>query len=190
MPPQRILSQPFVDANFNFYEKHLGGVAEIKPRWKRCVRADRRLLGEAAGQEYVKRYFPPEAKARAQEMVQQHPRRHGRHHQGPRWMTPETKKKALEKLATFNVKVGYPDKWKDYSSVTVRATPISRTSIAGERFQVADDCAQIGKPVDRGRWGMTPPTSNAYYNPLHERDRVSRRHSAAAGLRRGRRPTR
>ncbi len=82
------------------------------------------------------------------------------------WMTPQTKQKALQKLSTINVKVGYPDKWKDYSSVTITRDAYFKDVLAASRFQVADDRSTIGKPVDRGRWGMTPPTSNAYYNPL------------------------
>jgi endothelin-converting enzyme/putative endopeptidase len=85
---------------------------------------------------------------------------------GLEWMGPETKKKALEKLATFNPKIGYPDKWKDYSRVDIRREAHFANLVAGNRFLVRDDWDQIGKPVDRGRWGMTPPTSNAYYNPL------------------------
>jgi endothelin-converting enzyme/putative endopeptidase len=86
--------------------------------------------------------------------------------EGAAWMTPETKKKAIEKLSTVNVKVGYPDKWKDYSSVSISRGDYFGDVLSAERFQVADDRAKIGKPVDRSLWGMTPPTSNAYYNPL------------------------
>jgi len=158
------LSAPFVEESFNFYGRYLSGATEMKPRWKRCAESEDQLLGEALGQAYVKKYFPPEAKKRTQEMVQNLLLAMKQTIQGLEWMSPETKKKALEKLATFNVKVGYPDKWKDYSHV-----PISRDSyfddvVAASRFNVDDDRAQIGKPVDRGRWGMTPPTSNAYYN--------------------------
>ena len=158
------LSAPFVEESFNFYGRYLSGATEMKPRWKRCAESEDQLLGEALGQAYVKKYFPPEAKRRTQEMVQNLLLAMKQTIQELEWMGPETKKKALEKLATFNVKVGYPDKWKDYSRV-----PISRDSyfddvVAASKFNVDDDRAQIGKPVDRGRWGMTPPTSNAYYN--------------------------
>jgi putative endopeptidase len=160
------LSQPFVEENFNFYGKTLAGVSVLKPRWKRCVESTDRELGEALGKEYVARYFPPEAKARMQEMVKNILLAMGDTIRGLEWMSPETKLKAQQKLATFNPKVGYPDKWKDYSKLDIRRNAYWDNVIAGRKFAVADDLSQIGKPVDRDRWGMTPPTSNAYYNPL------------------------
>ena len=160
------LSTSFVDANFAFYQKQLSGVGELKPRATRCAEQTDALLGEALGQEYVKRYFPPEAKARATEMVTNILAAMHDTIEGAEWMTPETKKKAVEKLSTVKVKVGYPDKWKDYSSVIITRDGYFADILAAERFQVADDRAKIGKPVDRDLWGMTPPTSNAYYNPL------------------------
>jgi putative endopeptidase len=160
------LSQPFVDENFNFYQKQLAGLGEIKPRWKRCATATDKYLGEAVGQEYVARYFPPEAKARAKDMVTNILAAMSETVNQLDWMSPETKKKAQEKIATFNVKVGYPDKWKDYSHLTISRDNFYGDVEAASKFLVADDRSTIGKPVDRGRWGMTPPTSNAYYNPL------------------------
>ena len=160
------LSQPFVEENFDFYQKTLAGVNEQKPRWKQCVEATDQFLGEAVGQEYVARYFPPEAKARAQEMVKNILVAMSETVNQLDWMSPATKKKAEEKIATFNVKVGYPDKWKDYSSVSISRESFFDDVVAASTFQVTDDRSTIGKPVDRGRWGMTPPTSNAYYNPL------------------------
>ena len=160
------LSQPFVDARFGFYQKQLAGVNELKPREVRCAEQTDALLGEALGQEYVKRYFPPEAKQRATDMVNNILSAMHDTLTGLDWMTPATKKKALEKLSTFQVKVGYPDKWKDYSSIKIDRSDYFANAIAATRFQVADDRSTIGKPVDRKRWGMTPPTSNAYYNPL------------------------
>ena len=124
------------------------------------------FLGEALGREYVARYFPPEAKVRAQEMVKNILAAMGDTINGLDWMTPDTKKKAMEKIATFNVKVGYPDKWKDYSHVVITRNSYFDDVVAGAQFAVNDDRSTIGKPVDRGRWEMTPPTSNAYYNPL------------------------
>ena len=162
----RVLSQPFVDANFEFFQKQLAGVGELKPRGTRCAEQADFLLGEALGQEYVKRYFPPEAKQRAQALVANVLSAMHDTIEGLDWMTPATKQKALEKLGTFQVKIGYPDKWKDYSSVKIDRDNYFQDFLAGSRFVVADDWAQIGKPVNRGRWGMTPPTSNAYYNPL------------------------
>lgn len=163
---ERHLSAPIAAQNFAFYGKYLSGSTEMKPRWKRCVEAADSLLGEALGQRYVERYFPPEAKARTQAMVKNLLSAMGDTIRALDWMSPETKKRALEKLSTFNPKIGYPDKWKDYGSV-----PISRSShwenvVAGLKFGTAEDLALVGRPVDRGRWGMTPPTSNAYYNPL------------------------
>jgi endothelin-converting enzyme/putative endopeptidase len=160
------LSQPFVEENFDFYQKTLAGVSEQKPRWKQCVEATDLFLGEAVGQEYVARYFPPEAKARAQEMVKNILVAMSETVSQLDWMSPETKKKAQAKIATFNVKVGYPDKWKDYSSVSISRGAFFNDVVAASMFHVTDDRSTIGKPVDRGRWGMTPPTSNAYYNPL------------------------
>jgi putative endopeptidase len=161
------LSKPFVEESFAFDQKYLGGVREQKPRWKRCAESADFRLGEALGRNYVERHFPPAAKARVQELV---------HHEllamreiieGLTWMGPETKKRALEKLATFNPKVGYPDKWKDYSGVKIRRqAPVWDNVVEGRKFVVDDFRATIGKPTDRGRWGMTPPTSDAYYNPL------------------------
>jgi endothelin-converting enzyme/putative endopeptidase len=160
------LSQPFVDAHFSFYQKQLAGVGELKPRELRCAEQVDNLLGEALGQEYVKRYFPPEAKQKAQIMVANILSSLHDTLETLDWMTPATRQKALEKLASFQVKIGYPDKWKDYSSVKIERDNYFADFVAGARFQVADDRSTIGKPVNRGRWGMTPPTSNAYYNPL------------------------
>jgi endothelin-converting enzyme/putative endopeptidase len=159
------LSSPFVKENFAFYGAYLGGAKEMKPRWKRCVETEDALLGEALGQRYVERYFPPKAKARMQELVQNLLAAMGDTIRNLDWMGDATKQQALAKLATFNPKVGYPDKWKDYSHVTIGPDSYLENVIAGAHFVVGDDRAQIGKPVDRGRWGMTPPTSDAYYNP-------------------------
>jgi len=160
------LSTGFVDEDFNFYQRQLAGLSEIKPRWKQCSTAADQLLGEAVGQEYVARYFPPEAKAKAREMVVNIVAAMDQTVSQLDWMSPETKKKAKEKISTFYIKVGYPDKWKDYSSVNVTRGAFFNDVESASRFQVADTMSTIGKPVDRGRWGMTPPTSDAYYNPL------------------------
>ncbi|HWX55722.1 MAG TPA: M13 family metallopeptidase [Verrucomicrobiae bacterium] len=160
------LSAPFVEASFNFHGRFLNGAKEIKPRWKRCVESTDGLLGEALGQKYVQKYFPPEAKARAQEMVKNILSAMHDTIDGLEWMSPETKKKALEKLSTFNPKIGYPDKWLDYSKEKVRPDAYWANVVTLREFAVRDDRNRIGKPVDRGRWGMTPPTSDAYYNPL------------------------
>ncbi len=162
-----VLSEPFVNENFAFQGRYLSGATQIKPRWKRCAESTDQVLGEALGKKYVEKYFPPEAKARAQEMVANIIR--GMHEtiEGLSWMGPETKKKALEKLSTLNPKIGYPDKWKDYSSIVLTRDSFWKNQAAAVRWNVIDDDWNlIGKPTDRGRWGMTPPTSNAYYNPL------------------------
>jgi putative endopeptidase len=160
------LSAPFVEEHFNFQGRYLNGAKEMKPRWKRCVESEDALLGEALGRKYVEKYFPPEAKARAQEMVKNILAAMHDTIEGLEWMGPETKKKALEKLSTFNPKIGYPEKWLDYSKVKIRPDAFWANLVEAREFNVNDDRARIGKPVDRGRWGMTPPTSNAYYNPL------------------------
>jgi putative endopeptidase len=160
------LSTPFVEESFAFNNRYLEGAKEMKPRWKRCVESTDRLLGEALGRKYTEKHFPPAAKARMQELVKNLLLAMGDTIRGLTWMGEDTKAKALEKLATFNPKIGYPDKWKDYSSVQIRRDAFWSNVEAGLRFNVKDDLAQVGKPVDRGRWGMTPPTSNAYYNPL------------------------
>ncbi len=146
--------------------KYLSGVAEMKPRATRCAELTDQLLGEALGRKYVERHFPQAAKARVQEMVKNLLAAMQDTIEELTWMGPETKKKALEKLATFNPKIGYPDKWKDYSKVRIRRYSLWANVAAGLRFNVDDDRALIGKPTDRGRWGMTPPTSDAYYNPV------------------------
>jgi endothelin-converting enzyme/putative endopeptidase len=160
------LSAPFVEEDFAFNGKYLSGTKEMKPRWKRCVESTDNLLGEALGKKYVEKYFPPEAKARMQEMVRNLLAAMRDDILTRPWMSDDTKEKALAKIATFNPKIGYPDKWKDYSHVEIRRDAFFEDTIAGRRFVEEDDRATIGKTVDRGRWGMTPPTSDAYYNPL------------------------
>jgi endothelin-converting enzyme/putative endopeptidase len=159
------LSAPFVEENFAF-NKTLTGATEMKPRWKRCAEATDNQLGEALGKKYVEKYFPPEAKARMQDMVKNILLAMHDTIEGADWMDAATKKKALEKLSTFNPKIGYPDKWKDYAGVTIGRGSYWNDVVAASRWNVDDNRKQIGKPVDRTRWGMTPPTSNAYYNPL------------------------
>jgi putative endopeptidase len=160
------LSTPFVEETFAFNGKYLSGTTEMKPRWKRCVESTDRLFGEALGKKYVEKYFPPEAKARMQEMVRNLLAAMRDDILSRPWMSDDTKEKAMAKIATFNPKIGYPEKWKDYSHVEVRRDAFFEDMIAGRKFVEEDDRLTIGKPVDRGRWGMTPPTSDAYYNPL------------------------
>jgi len=160
------LSKDFVEENFEFNGKYLTGAKEMKPRWKRCAESTDNQVGEALGQKYVEKYFPPEAKARTREMVKNILLAMGDVIRNLDWMSDETKKKAQEKLSTFNVKVGYPDKWKDYAGVTIARGSYWDNVVAASRWNVTDNRTQIGKPVDKSRWGMTPPTSNAYYNPF------------------------
>jgi len=159
------LSDDFVKAEFAFRGQFLNGAREMKPRWKRCVESTDAQLGEALGRKYVEKHFPPEAKARMQELVKNLRLAMQETIEGLEWMSPQTKARALEKLSTFNPKIGYPDKWKDYSKVAVRRDAYWESVLAAQKFGVQDDHAQINKPIDRGRWGLTPPTSDAYYNP-------------------------
>jgi endothelin-converting enzyme/putative endopeptidase len=159
------LSRPFVEEHFGFHSAYLRGAKEMKPRWKRCVESTDEQLGEALGRIYVEKYFPPEAKARMQELVKNLRLAMKETIEELDWMSAPTKQKALEKLSTFNPKLGYPDKWKDYSSVPVKRDAFWESTVAARAFNVKDDLAQINKPVDRGRWYMSPPTSDAYYNP-------------------------
>jgi putative endopeptidase len=160
------LSDDFAKEDFSFYDAYLNGATEMKPRWKRCVELTDTLLGEALGKKYVEKFFPAAAKARMQEMVANLRTAMAETIQGLDWMSGETKARALEKLSTFNPKIGYPDRWKDYTGVPITRTSLWENVLAGRAFTVRDRLATIGKPVDRGRWNMTPPTSNAYYNAL------------------------
>ena len=160
------LSTPFVEENFAFYDKYLAGAKEQKPRWKRCVEFEDADLGEALGQKYVEKYFPPAAKARMQDMVKNLRLAMKQTIEGLDWMSPATKEKALAKLATFNPKIGYPDQWRDYSKVAISRDSFWDNVVAGTRNNLAFNLSQIGKPANKSLWGMTPPTSDAYYNPL------------------------
>ena len=154
----------FVDENFDFYDRKLSGTKEILSRWKRCVQSTDRNLGEALGQVYVDKYFPPAAKARAKEMVNNLIAALRSDIPTLSWMGPETKKEALAKLESFTVKIGYPDKWRDYSKLTINQGSYASNVRRSTEFEYARQLAKIGKPVDRGEWGMTPPTVNAYYS--------------------------
>jgi endothelin-converting enzyme/putative endopeptidase len=160
------LAAPIEQQDFAFFGKYLSGASEMKPRWKRCAEQTDHYLGEALGRKYVEKYFPPEAKTRMQELVRNLLLAMRDDILSRPWMSDETKERGLAKIATFNPKIGYPDKWKDYSSVEIRRDTLFENDLAGRRFAVEDDRKTIGKPVDRGRWGLTPPTSDAYYNPL------------------------
>lgn len=159
------LADPFEEEHFAFFGTTLTGVKQQRPRAQRCVIAADHHLGEALGREYVDRYLPPEAKARARQMAVNIVNELKISIQSRDWMTAATKAKALEKVSALNIKVGYPDKWKDYSGVTIDRGAYLNNVLSTSRYRVRDDLGQIGKQVDRGRWDMTPPTMNAYYNP-------------------------
>ncbi len=163
---QPFLSKPFVDLNFDFFSKTLNGVKEQRPRWKRIVQATSGSLGEPLGQLYVAKHFPPEAKAQAMALIADLKVALKARLENLEWMGDDTKRKALEKFATFTPKVGYPDKWRDFSGLS-----FSRTDFVGNlqvlaAFERQFDLNKIGKPTDRSRWGMSPQTVNAYYSPL------------------------
>src|SRR3954470_11472263 len=161
----RLLSTPFVQENFEL-NKLSTGATEISPRWKRCVNATDNYLGELLGQEFVARKFSPAAKARAVTIVDNLVRELRSRIEGLQWMGPETKQQALVKLDAFSRKIGYPDKWRDYSKLQIVPTGYFANVLAGQQFASARDLAKINKPTDRTEWGMTPPTVNAYENPL------------------------
>ncbi len=160
-----LLSKNFVDENFDFYGRTLTGVPEQRPRWKRAVGAVETSMGEAVGKLYVEKHFPAEAKAKMKALVSNLIEAYRVDIQALDWMSAETKSKALDKLSKFTPKIGYPDKWRDYS-----ALQISRDDLVGNlrrtaEFELAYELNKLGKPVDRDEWGMTPQTVNAYYNP-------------------------
>jgi putative endopeptidase len=158
------LSSAFVNEDFEFYRKYLRGAKELQPRWKRCVRYVDDDLGEALGQTYVQRTFPPELKAATVEMTQRIEDAMALRIQQLDWMSPQTKQQALMKLHTIRNKVGYPDKWRDYSSVKIVRDDFYGNDLRATEFEIHRRLNKIGKPVDRGEWGMTPPTVNAYFN--------------------------
>ena len=159
------ISDPFVNEKFRFYGTILNGTKELKPRWKRVLAATDGALGEATGQLFVEKYFPPEAKQRILDLVASLRATLRTRIQGLAWMSDETKAAALRKLDKFNVKMGYTDKWRDYSSLQVDRKNYVLNTIRAARFEIHRTLAKIGKPVDRGEWLMTPQTVNAYYNP-------------------------
>ena len=158
------LSEKFVAEDFDFRGKTLTGAKEIQPRWKRCVQATDRALGEALGQIYVQKYFPPDAKARALEMVHNLIAALRDDLQTLPWMGSDTRTQATAKLEAFAVKIGYTEKWRDYSALKIDRTSFAENQLRGAEFDFARRLNKIGKPVDRTEWGMTPPTVNAYNN--------------------------
>jgi putative endopeptidase len=164
-PYSAYLSSAFAKENFEFYRKYLRGAKEEQPRWKRCVQYTDFNLGDALGQAYVAKVFSPELKQSTLDMVKHIETAMGQRIQQLDWMSPETKQQALTKLASIRNKIGYPDKWRDYSSVN-----LTRDDFAGDmrhagEFEQRREINKIGRPVDHGEWDMSPPTVDAYFNP-------------------------
>lgn len=164
------LNHEIVQADFDFYSNYLEGVEQMRPRWKRVLATTENNLGEAIGKLYVDKHFPPEAKQKALEIVENIKEAFAGRIKNLDWMSDSTKQKALQKLSTFSVKIGYPDEWKGYTGLEVGKDPEKASYIQnvlnGQRFNFEREMAKYGKPVDTKEWGMTPQTVNAYYNPL------------------------
>ena len=160
-----VLGEPLVQENFNFYGRKLLGQKQIRPRWRRCVSYVDRDLGEALGQAYVERAFGPESKQRMLKMVHALETALGNDIEQVDWMTPATKKEAIAKLKKIEDKIGYPNKWRDYSGLNIVRGDALGNVYRSSDFELRRQLAKIGQPVDRGEWLMTPPTVNAYYDP-------------------------
>lgn len=159
------LSDDFVDASFDFYGKVMSGKEEQQPRWKRSLNTVNGVLGEAVGEMYVAKYFPPASKERMITLVNNLKTALGERINALEWMGDSTKLKALEKLNAFTVKIGYPDKWRDYSGLEIKNDSYWANVRRSNLFEMEYQLADAGKPVDKTRWLMTPQTVNAYYNP-------------------------
>ncbi len=160
------LSDDFYAASFDFYSRQMAGVKEQKPRWKRAMQIPNGILREAVGKMYVERYFPESSKKRMLELVGNLQTALGEHIAALDWMGDETKAKAQEKLSNFTVKIGYPDKWKDYGTLVVDPEKSYFENLrAASRWYIADNLSKLGKPTDKTEWGMPPQMVNAYYNP-------------------------
>jgi putative endopeptidase len=159
------LSQAFVDENFDFYSRTLRGAKEMRPRWKRMVDTTSDYLGDPMGQLYVAKHFPPEAKAQALELITDLKSALKARLEKLDWMSAATKKEALGKFATFTPKIGYPDKWRDYSGLMLKPDDFAGNMERIAEFEFRFEINKIGKPTDRTEWGMSPQTVNAYYNP-------------------------
>ena len=159
------LNDAMAEQNFDFYSRTMSGTQEMQPRWKRAVSAVSGVLGEAVGQMYVEKYFPAAAKERMVTLVKNLQTTLGERIQNLAWMSEETKAQAQEKLAAFHVKIGYPDTWKDYSTLEIKNDSYWANIERANLWQHNEMIAKAGKPVDRDEWLMTPQTVNAYYNP-------------------------
>ena len=161
----QFLAPAFVTANFDFYRRYLRGVESMPPRWKQCVQMVDQQLGEALGETFVQKTFSADTKARAVKMTQEIEDAMRREIEQLPWMGDSTKKRALEKLQVVANKIGYPDRWRDYSSIKVSRDDYFGNQQRAAAFEVRRQLDKIGKPLDRGEWQMTPPTVNAYYDP-------------------------
>jgi endothelin-converting enzyme/putative endopeptidase len=161
-----VLPAAFVNENFAFYGKALTGAQELRPRWKRCVQYTDGDLGEALGQAFVREAFGPEAKADTLKMVHEIEASLEKDINSLDWMTATTKREAATKLHAVADKIGYPDKWRDYSALVIKRGDALGNSQRANAFEFHRQLGKIGKPTDKTEWGMTPPTVNAYYNPL------------------------
>jgi putative endopeptidase len=161
-----VLPQAFDSENFDFYGRILNGQPQQRERWKRAVQATNMALGEAVGQLYVAKEFPPESKAAMEALVENLRKSFAQHIQQVSWMTPETKQVALEKLAAFHPKIGYPNKWRDYSALKIEPGDAFGNMTRAEIFEWNRQLHRLNKPTDREEWGMTPQTVNAYYNSV------------------------
>ena len=160
------LSDDFYNASFEFFSRQMAGVQEPKPRWKRAMAVPNGILSEAVGKMYVKKYFPESSKRKMLTLVKNLQKALGEHIEALDWMGDSTKVKAIEKLSNFTVKIGYPDKWKDYSTLEIDPEKSYFENLkAASVWYVADNLSKLGKPVDRTEWGMPPQMVNAYYNP-------------------------
>ncbi len=161
------LSSSFVNEQFNFNGRFMAGTKAMQPRWKRILQSVNGAMGEMVGQLYVKEVFPPESKARAKAIVNNLLISMGESIKGLEWMSEETKVQALKKLSAFGVKIGYPDKWKDYSGLEVARDSYVKNLERARKWARKDNLSKIGKPVDKAEWNMTPQTVNANYSPTH-----------------------
>jgi putative endopeptidase len=159
------LSATFVDEQFDFYGRTLTGAPQLRDRWKRGISLVEGVLGEAVGQIYVERHFPPSAKARMDELVANLVEAYRQSIGTLEWMTPATRERALEKLEAFTPKIGYPAKWRDYSALPIESDSLIANVRAANEFEFRRQLAKIGSPIDRDEWFMNPQTVNAYYNP-------------------------
>jgi putative endopeptidase len=159
------LSTPFVNANFDFYGKTINGAKQLRPRWKRTLDAEEEAIGEALGQLFAREYFNETAKKRYNDMVENIRTAYKARIEKLDWMTDSTKQKALYKLSTIRKKVGYPDKWKDFSALKIDRGPYALNMMRAREWWNTYSLNKLGKPVDRDEWDMTPQTYNAYYNP-------------------------